>query len=323
VIPLLLLACSAGPTVTVPGPSLAPGDETVYAGEVREVSTRTGAEYRRTLRLAVRVLALDARPGGTDVAVLTQLRPMEDGHVRDAAAVVAGPSGGVEAAAATRLDLFRVDARGRVRRLLPPPGVPLRLSAGTPTAPTPEVPLDAPAAAEVGMFVPLPDAVASGGWTVPGGNRPAVAWAVGRTAVRDGAQVVELVGVQETGDWAEPTGTASPWRREDRVWVSPADGLARRFERTVERKAGVHVAYRRTVRAEAAPPAAVGGPVFEAARREIAFAWTFAADAAAARTAADAARLADRIARYRRDHDPTAYRDAVDAVQHRLEAAGR
>lgn len=313
---LLLTAAAAGPAV--PGPTFAAGDEIVYAGEITEESDRVGGRFRRKHAVEVRLFVLESRPGGADVAVMTLLRPLEDPHVRDAAKQVAGTAASRPAAPpAVRLELIRVDPKGGVRRLVPPPALPLSLTGRTPTEPAPDPPLDAPAAVELGMFAPLPDPVTPAGssWQVAG-----TAWRVGPTAVRNGAQVVELVGVRESADWATRTGVSRAWRRTDRVWVSPADGLARVFERTVEVTDGVPVAERRTVRAETAPPTAHRGDAYDAARREIEAAYRFAADAEAAGRTGRFDPVKRAIQRYVRDHDPTAYRGAVEAVYRRCEA---
>lgn len=302
---LLVLVAAAPP---VPGPVLTAGDELVYAGEVREESTRFGAEYRRRFELTVRVLALGGPPGRTDLAVLTRLRPLEDPHVRDSADAVSGSTDGKPAAAAARLDLIRLDSRGRAAALKPAARVPLPLMNAPAVAP-PGVPLDAPAAVELGMFVPAP-AEAAPSW--PGGG---LTWTAGPLGVRDGAQVIELVGVAESADWTNRTGTSRAWRRADRVWASPADGLARQFERTVERTVGLHVVERRQTQVTLTQSNLLRGEAFEAARREVGFAYVFGAEAEAGKSGA----LKARIDRFRREHEPTAYREAVDAVARRLE----
>jgi hypothetical protein len=327
---LLLLTAAAPPGPALPPPAFTPGDEIVYAGEVHEASERIDLPYRRKSAIEVRLFTLAAGPDGADLAVLTSIRPLDDPHV---AAAVKGVTGAApdRSPAAVRLDLVRVDARGRVRRLAPPPGPPLPLTAATESAPPPPPPLDAAPPVEVGMFVPLPEKSPAVGesWEAADPGRPPAAWEAKAAAVWNGAQVVEAAGLQQSADWEKPTAGWTAWRRADRVWASPVDGLARVVHRQTERKEnGTRVGWV-VVRYEMKPPTPHRGESYQQVRKEVEYAYSFAA--AADPLVPRAVELGPkpfeaiiaRIDRYEADHPATAYREAVAAVRRRCEAAAR
>jgi hypothetical protein len=333
---LLVLTAAALPD----GPALSPptfttGDEIVYVGEVHEASERIDLPYRRKAAIEIRLFTLSVGQQGSDLAVLTQVRPLDDPQIAEAVKTVTGvvPDRS-EAPPAVRLELIRVDARGRVYRLTPPPGPPpIPLSARTPTAPPPPVPLDAPPDREIGMFVPLPEALPTTGetWMVndPDPARPPAVWQAKPPGIWNGAQVIEAAGLQQTTDWDEPKFGQTAWRRADRIWLSPVDGLARVVHRQIERKAGNDRIGWVVVQYEMKPPTPHRGESYLRVRKEIEHAYAFAATADP--LLPQAVQLGSKrfelmiaaIERYKKDHPATAYREAVDAVLRRCEAAAR
>lgn len=316
--------------VVLPAPTLATGDEVVYTGEVHEASERIDLPYRRKAGLEVRLFTLSAGRDGADLAVMTLVRRVEDRHVAEAVKAVTGDAPGRrDAPPAVRLELVRVDRRGRARRLVPPPGPPpIPLTARTETAPLPPPPVDAPPAVELGMFVPAPEAPAAVGtsWEAADPGRPPTAWRVRGTAVWNGAEVVEAVGTQESADRAKPVPGRAGWRRVDRVWASPADGLARVVHRQTERFDGADRVGWVVVRYEMRPPTPHRGESYLRVRKEIEHAYAFAAtaDPLVPRAVALGPRpfeaVAATIERYKAEHPATPYREAVDAVLRRCEA---
>ena len=304
------------------GPTFCVGDEMVYTGEVTEECTRHDRPYKRKVRLDVRVFALSGRDDSTDLAILTRLCPLEDPSIAGAAASITGlKSATGPAPAVVRLELVRVDARGAVQMLRPKPFPPFVLDDKTTVTPVTPLPLNEPATTELGFFVPLPATVATIGqtWTIDEPTRPARQWEAKRTVVQNGAQVVELSAVQRTAEWEKPTGLDKAWQRTDDVFVSPVDGLAREFTRVVERKEGIHIVERRTVRAEmTTPPTPHRGESFASTRREIESAYSFARDYE--ERTGNTARLSIRIEQYRARQTETAYRDAIDTVLRRIHA---
>jgi hypothetical protein len=331
---LLALTAAAPEGPTLPGPAFAAGDEIVYAGEVLEVSERFDLPYRRKSALEVRLFVLSVGRDWSDIAVMTKLRPLEDPEIAAAVKAVTGnASKGKDTPPAVRLDLVRVDPRGRVRLLTPPAGPPpIPLGAKSATAPFPPAPLDIPPASEAGMFVPLPEALPAAGttWEVATeSGRPPSVWEVKPAAVWNGAQVLEAAAVQQSAEWTKPVAGRTAWRQVDRVWVSPVDGLARVVHREVERKDASTPVGRLAVRYEMKPPTAHRGESYLRVRREIEYAWSFAAaaDPLVPRAATLGPRpfeaIIAKIEKYKTDHPPTAYREAIEAVLRRCEAAAR
>lgn len=301
---------------TVPAPSFTVGDEIVYAGEVAEESTRIDVPYKRKHELEVRLFVLAVRPDSTDLAVLTQLRPKVDASISEAASAVTGVDP-MKTPPAVRLDLVRVDARGRTTLLVPNTSPPFALDAKTRTKPVPDVPLDAPATLELGFLVPLPEKAATVGtkWTATERERPEFAWSAIQSAVLNGTQVLELAGMQQSAKWANAGGLDSSWRRTDSVWIATADGLARQFARTIEIKDGVHVVEKRVTSCTlSSPPSPNRGDGYAAIRKEIEHAIAFAAEADSGRSV----RLLERIDAFERRHRETAYRVAIEAVRRRV-----
>lgn len=318
----LLFAAPPGPTL--PPPQYTAGDRVAYAGEVVETSNRFDLPYRRQTRLDVTLFVLTASPSFADVAVLTRLTPLDDPTIAAAIKTVAGTRP-TATGAAVRLDLLRVDRRGRASSLRPAAGLPLTLTSRTPMLPVPPLPLDGPPVVELGLFVLRPEEAPVIGttWDESAGDRPPLRWAAERTAVWDGAEVIEVTALQQTATFTNPLPGKPGWKRHDRVWVSPADGLVRVLERRVERTDGigpigqVEVKYQMT-----APPVPHRGDSYAAARKEIEHAVSFAVQAETAR-GRDLELLRVRIDRHRADHPAGEFRAAVDAVSRRLDAIAR
>ncbi len=297
----------------LPASAFAVGDEIVYAGDVAEESTRVDLPYKRAFALEVRVFVLGVNESTADLAVMTLLRPKIDANVAGAAAAVTGVDP-AKSPPAVRLELVRVDAQGRAALLAPATAPPFTLNARTPTKPIPPLAADAPASLELGFLAPRPPKPNERSWTIASPGLPDWNWKLAQTAVRDGAQVVELVGERTSAKWADPGGLETNWRRADSLWIATADGLARQFTRTVEVKDGVSLVARRvTACAMSSPPSPNRGEGYAAIRKEIEAAVGFAAEADAGR----AVRLPERIEAFERRHRETPYRVAIDAVKRR------
>jgi hypothetical protein len=293
-----------------PGPDR--GAEYVYAGTVAESIDRPGTRFRRTHAIEVRVLVLEKQPGRFDAAVLTLLR------------------GDDRSAPITRLDLVRVYDTGAVQLLVPTGPAPIRLVADTPVAAVPPPPLDTFAPAELGAFPRRPPGRDS--WAVAEPGRPELAWRAAGFDFVNGEQCGELRGVQRSETWDRPRGGVTAWERAETVWVSTQDGAARRVHRVVRHRDGLEPrpAAQVEVRYELTAHTRLIGPTLARYRDEIDAAVAAAADADplfrdAARLgpAPFAARLT-RLDAFLADTAPgTPYREAVQAVRRRLDAARR
>lgn len=298
---------------TAPAPAFAVGDEIVYSGSVAEESTRVDLPYKRSFALEVRVFVLGVQESTTDLAVLTLLRPKTDANVAGAASAVTGIDP-AKSPPAVRLELVRVDDQGRAALIVPDTAPPFTLNTRTPTRAIPPIAADAPASLELGFLAPRPPKPNERSWTIASPGLPDWNWKLAQTAVRDGAQLVELVGERASAHWANPGGLETNWRRADSLWIGSVDGLARQFTRTVEIKDGVTVVARRvTTCAMSSPPSPNRGEGYSAIRREIEAAVGFAAELDTGR----AVRLSDRIEAFERRHRETPYRIAIEAVKRR------
>lgn len=322
-------------TNSLPGPRLNRGDELVYRGTIVEAGERIDNRFRKTSDLEIRLYVLTADAGAIDCAVMTSVLRKPDAVVAAAVGVVSGndPAQG-NAVASVRIDLIRVDRRGRVKRLTPPAGPPpLLLDGSTPLADLLPVPLDAPPSVETGMFIPLPPtrAVVGTKWDTPGlGGRPPVGWEAVREFVWNGGLCTEVRANQQTAAWDRPAENPTGWRQIDTCRVTPADGIACQVQRRIERREGINIVGWVEVNYELAQTTRFIGPRYGDVRHEAEAAYAFAADVDALLTRAGkvdrrefAARLM-KIDRYLSETPtPTSFRPAIAAVRRRCEAALR
>ncbi len=332
---LLSVAVAAPPDGPAVGaPRLARGDELVYHGEAVEAGERVGNRFRKRYELEARLLVLDAKPGYADCAVLTAVRPLPDPVVAGPAALVTGDDPARhQLPPAVRLDLIRVDDRGRVKLLAPPPGPPpIPLGPTTDTRPAPPVPLDTAHVTELGMFIPLPAKPAAVGatWETADPDRPPVVWAAPRETVWNGGRCVEVTATQQTDGWNRPEVAVTGWQRTDTIRAAPADGFASTVSRKIRRREGVSDVGWVEVKYELQPPDRYVGTRFQDARREVEEAYWLLSEltsllAKADRT--DPRRFRAMLARIdsflRSQPAPTGFRPALEAARRRCEAAAR
>jgi hypothetical protein len=305
--------CLGRAPLVLPSPALAIGDEVVYAGELHERSTRDDRPYQRRSTIEVRVFVLRAEREHIDAAVMTMVRPLEDAAITNAAVVVTGTDPTkTKLPSAVSLMLVRMTTRGDVVQLLPNLRPPIALTTTTPSQPLAPPKLDGPLELELGMFVPLPANAPTVGdtWTSRETGRPDLTWSVLQLGVRDGAQLLEVVGEHASEHWAKPRGATTSWRRIDTLWLSPADGLARHFTRRIEHRDGVPIVERRTLTMTmTSPPTPHRGDSYLAVRKEIEFALSFQQE-----LSTRSPRLLDKIESHLSRFRETPYRAAIDAV---------
>jgi peroxiredoxin len=200
------------------GPHLAVAQEMVYRGSYTEESVGGGVQFARGLRVESRVFVLDLSPQGALVAFLTILRP------RGLPPGLSNPVPGDHAAGSMRLELGRVDNRGRVGST--DPGVSLA------------VPLDGPPVNEFGAFLEMPaQRVGPGqGWAESEDGRPDRTWETAGNETVNGTSCLKLVGRQQSAGWDRPRADQTAWRRVDTVWLAPRLGVAYRVQRVIERR---------------------------------------------------------------------------------------
>ncbi len=323
----LALAAPEGPAVSPP--RLARGDELVFRGEVTEAGERIGNRFRKVSELEVRVLVLETVHGFTDCAVITKVRAKPDPVVTGAVQAVTGADPVRMAAPSVRVELVRVDSRGRARLLAPkagPPPVPI--AADTPTLAAPPMPLDAPPILELGMFIPLPVKMVKGGdqWDTPDPDRPPIGWWAIREAVWNGSRCVEVQVSQQTDGFDKPATTPTGWRRREAILANPTDGYACAIRRIIERREGKDIVGWLDVKLELQPPTRYVGARFTDVRREAEAAYCFAVDLATVlakskATPSDFHIRGQKIDQFVADYPLTGgFRDAIEAVRRRCKA---
>jgi peroxiredoxin len=279
---LALLALAATPAadkVALSGPRLARGDELVYQGEVTETSDGTAGRLVKKWAVEVRLFVFTDGKDGCDCALLTSLTPKPDEFIKEAVKATAG-NATKDSAAAVRLDLIRVDDRGRVLLLHPEPTLPLAIDAKTPTSAPPRLPTDGPAAIELGMFLPLPAAGVSVGdtWDTPEPDRPPAVWAAKQTAVWNGRRVADVTGLQQTDGYESPKNARHGWQRLEALYMSPSDGVVSAFTRLVTRREGAEQVGSVKTTLELQPTVRQTGVKYRDTRAEAEAAWAFAAE---------------------------------------------
>ena len=325
----LALLCPAAPPEI---PALAKGDELTFVGTVEEAVERTGARFRRSQKLEIRVLVLDKKEAWADVAVLTLLRRTDDAV---AGAVGAVTGAGIEKATppGARLDLLRIHADGSAHHLHPIGPPPLAFDAKTPARTLPSFALDTFSPWEFGMFPPrVPRSAPDRPWTVASTdpNRPAEVWQAQGTGSVTAERCSLLVANQQHANWAKPIGGQSAWHRADAVYVSALDGTARKVHRVIQHRDGIatDLAAWVEVKYELKEKTPVIGRTFDRYRRDVETAYSYAADLAP--FLADAAKhgpkffdsRAQKLDAYLEQSDASSpYREAVLAVRRQLDAA--
>jgi hypothetical protein len=314
----------------VPPPRLRAGDQLEYSGEVQEASERFGNRFRKRSDLDVRLLVLESGPAHADGILLTRLRPRLDPAVAvPGRLVLAGDA--TRPPATTRVDLVRIDGRGRVALLTPKGAVGvgsrLDMTRDVEAGPPLSLPLDGPPATEGGFVVPLPLKPAAVGtaWDAPDGDRPPVRWTAAADDLWRGGRCVDVRALQQSEGYDAPLEVRHGWRLAGRVLVSPADGTACRVERRVERRVGSAVVGWVEVTYELRPGTRLTGDRFEAQAREAVAAYLAGVERdrlLADRAAPEAFKsLHLRVERFLADQPAGDFREALEASRRSAEAA--
>jgi hypothetical protein len=288
--------------------TLARGQEIVYQGRYTEENLGEGTHSTRSFQMESRVFVLDAVLSGYDVALYTTVRllGLHEG------------SGDGRLPASVRLQLAHVDHQGK---LTPREGSSLL------------IPLVGPPTSECGQFVEAPHGIGSPNqsWQVPDGSRPVRTWTcLGWDSV-GGVRCIKVEGIQQSSDWDQPRADQSAWRRLDRVWLLPRQGITYKVERTIERRqpAHDHPSERSILELEMHSSLLYPGQLYEGRRRDIMQAVSFAQAVAPYLTApATFTRktfdnLLLKMQHYVDNEPPTPYREAVLQVMRHVDAARR
>ena len=295
-----------------PAPRFVRGQEIPFAGETVNVSDRPRLAFRNTNELNVRVFVLETSNDVTDLAILTAVTPKANRAIAAATKTVSGEVA-VESKPAARVEFYRIDAKGTVRKLTrPKTAPPFAFAADHATETLAGPALDGPTYSESGFLPPRKrDAEESG-----------IRWSREADELWNGSRVIDLVGTQATKDYDHLAAAVAGWRRVDRFFLSPLDGLPRAYARRIEQREGKSVIASVEVRLEMKPPVPPGSDAdYRRLRQEAESASWFAAEwdrlhEPGKHTDAKAVtQLQARIARYLVEHPlGTSFRPAIEVL---------
>jgi hypothetical protein len=300
-------------------PQLQKGDELVYKGKVEEAGQRSEGRWQRSWDLEVRVFVLDSQKYGTDVAIMTMLWPRPDEKIVEAIKAAGGQQLKRGGAATVRLELLRVDDRGRISLLQPKPGKVLELNETTAAREPPALPRDTANPVEIGLFLPLPllPIKLNDTWDTPDDPHSPRVWTAKTEAVWNGRRCVEVTGLQQSVGFDQPAKARTGWKREDVLLLSPAEGVASTVQRTVSNRVGRDVSSTITTSYGLEPMQRRSGLKYQDCAAEIEAAWLFEQ---VDRDQRDGGKMLRRdLERYLETRTATSFRPAIEAVQRKLE----
>jgi hypothetical protein len=318
---LLIAGLVLGAPPESSGPRLEKGLEIRWAGTFSEANIRPGVRAVRNYDVDTRLFVLDTGDFGADAVLFTRVfQKAERKNTEPAAGVV-------------RLDMVRIDPRGRVS-ILPSPADPDNPS---PKArPWPLVQLQALPTHEAGLFVEHPDKPLKIGltWGREETGRPAVNWKVADADSVRGQPALKLVAEQKTDGYYSDRIKQAEWRRQDTLSVVATHGFAARLERIIERRDpdAETFSFRSVLSLEQQGRMTYSGRLYDERRDEGVHAAAFTAmlDRALAAGGRDGPKPFEALARrtqvYLADHgasDTVPYREAILAVRKRAESAAK
>lgn len=290
---------------------LTPALENVYRGTVSEECFTPQTQYARSYRLESRLLVMEPRQDGWDLAFLTTLRE------KDSANRGNGTLNRDSSIAASRLAKGGVDGLGRLDADL------LRKNQGAGLGGVIH---------ETGMVLELPPGKMRPGepWETQNGDGPVTRWEVKGREVLQGTACVVVGGEQKTDTWEKPRADRGAWRRVDKIWVNQRTGIATKVERTIEKRepARQDVAERTVVRYELDSSVQYPKPLYEDRVKDVEQTLKLAQASEpllgqGARQAQAMGQLLKKAEKVFELYPPTPYRSAFALEKKRVEAAIR
>lgn len=288
------------------------GQEIPFVGEIVDQSDRVAQKFRNVYELNVRLLVLESSERFTDFAVLTAITPTADQGIANAAKTVSGEVI-VTAKTSARVEFIRVDSSGNAKKLkLPKAQPPFTFTAEHPTETLQSTPIAGVSYSEFGFFPPRKVGI----------DHFERNWQREEDTLWNGSRVIDLVSIMASKDYENPSATVTGWRRSDRLYISPMDGLPRAYARRIEQREGKNVIANVEMRLEmksVIPPGDAAS--MRHLRREAEFAAWFASEADRLRINGrktdpkESAILQSRIKRFLEESQPAgSFRPAVDAT---------
>jgi peroxiredoxin len=289
-------------------PQLSRGLELVYSGTYLDESLAPNVHYQKQYRLETTLLVLEAAKSQWDVAIMTALSRLDANQ----------PSGtAASGQTSVRLELARIDSQGRIRAM---------------NNKSLSIPVSGPATLEFGFLVEVPLARVgkNASWEAGEEERPPRTWQVVGTETCGGVTCVKLVAAQQSTDWDVPRADQTAWRRKDVVWLDPQLNVARKVERTIDRRDPAHKlpTHRATVRYDLESKLRYPGKMFDDRQREITAIKKLQEDAAPflkqpALHRQQIEGLISRVQYHVENHPGTPYRKAALHFKQSLESARR
>ncbi len=300
-------------------PQLQKGDELVYKGRVDEAGQRSEGRWTRSSDLEMRVFVLDVNKHGINVAVMTSLWPKPDQKIVEAIKAAGGQNIKRNDTATVRMELMRVDERGRVSWLQPKPGKTLDISDTNQTREPPAMPMDSANPVEFGLFLPLPllPIKLNDTWDTPDDPRSPRVWTAKAEAIWNGRRCVEVTGLQQSVGYDQPAKARTGWKREEVLLVSPSEGVASTVQRTLSKRVGREVVNTITTNYELEPTQRHSGLKYQDCAAEIEAVWLFEQTAQSQRDGGKVLRR--ELSRYLETRTATSFRPAIEAIERRLE----
>ncbi len=291
-------------------PRLGQGQELVYSGTFEEESLTPGVHYKSRYRLGTKVFVLESSQDGWKVAFLTSLQRPPEG--------LAHPSSHKKKPlASVRLEIAEVSRQGHVQ--------------GEKRSNL-YIPVTGPPTLEHGNILLVPKAPVHLGesWEVREPGQPLCVWKATKTAIVSNTPCVVLEGLQKSPDWDEPRADSTAWKRTEKVWLAPQNGMVYRLERIIERRepARKFPTHRSTLRYEKDSHLVYPTQFFQDCRAEIGQAHILSREAEhylqkPSRYSGQIDVVLKKIAHFTLHNPQTPYRKALTHLEQRLQAAKR
>jgi hypothetical protein len=252
---LLFLAMTCAAEPKWPGVRLEPGQVVAYAGDLADTSERPGKKYRHAFAVEVTWVVLAVKNGAAECVTMTTVTPRPEQSIANATIQITGQVDRTPPVSVVRVEFVKLLANGAVQTATLPNGDPpfatLAFSSWR-TGPK----LQGPTWRESAPFDRFFD-----GKAMTFEKRGDELW--------NGSRVVDFVGKSQSQHFDDLAKSPAGYRRTDRVFVSPTDGLPRAYVRTIEQREGkAIIATAETKLAMSPPPPVLDAAGIQRVRRE-------------------------------------------------------
>ena len=198
--------------------------ELVWSGIYTEEINRGSTKRRRAFDFETRLLVLNRRDTGTELALLTSFTLQPDPQTKEP---IPAPL--------VRLELIHVATNGKVTSIQPAPWLDNQPAE---RKTLPPLPLEGLPTFETGMFIEIPSPTLAEGltWDSAESGRPFRSWKVVRIQHPRGAHCFQMVSEQESDNWSQGSSTRPLFRRTEEIQLAASSGFACKVDRRIEKK---------------------------------------------------------------------------------------